>query len=193
LTSNGTTWTSAAAGGGQLKVELFTAPGTWTKPASCTQVKVVVVGGGAGWNNSNGAKGGLGGVAIASNVPVTGPVTITVGSGGGVASAGGTSSFGSAVSATGGAVGPSNNVYGSPGAGTVSSGTAIKTVAATLSSTTAPYNMFVEYGGLISGIASPYSNGGEAYSATTPYIAGLGASTSPGVAVGGAIAVEFVG
>jgi hypothetical protein len=101
LTSNGTTWTSAAAGGGQLKTEIFTTPGTWTKPASATQVRVTVIGGGGGGTSNPGGS-----------------------------SSGGTSSFGSAVSATGGGGGNYGNPSGSfasPGSGTVSSGTNIRT------------------------------------------------------------------
>jgi hypothetical protein len=98
LTSNGSTWTSAAAGGGgSFQTELFTAPGTWTKPASATQVRVTVIGGGGGGS-----------------------------SGTGTAPSGGTSSFGPAVSATGGAGSPGAGA-GSNGSGTVSVGTALKT------------------------------------------------------------------
>jgi hypothetical protein len=102
LTSNGSTWTSAAAGGGQLQTELFTAPGTWTKPSSCTLVRVTVIGGGGGGGINNATSGGTGG----------------------------TSSFGSAVSATGGGGGSYGNPsgsFGANGSGTVSSGTALKT------------------------------------------------------------------
>jgi len=90
----------AAAAGGQLQTELFTAPGTWTKPSSVSQVRVTVIGGGGGGGNPGfGLTGGTGG----------------------------TSSFGPAVSATGGSGGtgsPATN--GSAGAGTVSTGTALK-------------------------------------------------------------------
>ena len=124
LTSNGTTWTSAAAGGGQFQTELFTAPGTWTKPASATQVRVTVVGGGGGGGGASNIRGGNGGLAIAM-VPVSAPVSITVGAGGATpGGSGGTSSFGPAVSATGGAV--ASPTPGANGSGTVSVGTAIK-------------------------------------------------------------------
>jgi hypothetical protein len=195
LTSNGSTWTSAAAGGGQLQTEVFTAPGTWTKPASCTQVRVTVVGGGGGGANGSapqaGKPGGQGGFAIASNVPVSGPVAITVGSGGnGGASgvAGGTSSFGSAVSCTGGAGGTGPTI-GANGAGTVSSGTALSLIVGQ-----GFYNAYT--GGAGSQIASTTA---VAYSVPGKVAAGIygdggAAPATPGKgAVGGAVVVEFVG
>ncbi len=98
LTSNGTTWTSAAAGGGQIQTEVFSSPGTWTKPASATQVRVTVVGGGGGSSFPGGPQAG---------------------------GSGGTSSFGPAVSATGGA-GGTGSVAGANGTGTVSVGTTLR-------------------------------------------------------------------
>lgn len=95
LTSNGPgvlpSWQAAA--GGQLQTQIFTSPGTWTKPSSVTQVRVTVIGGGAG-------------AGLVSNASYTG-------------GSGGTSSFGPLVSATGGSGSPSPN-GGSPGSGTVS-------------------------------------------------------------------------
>ena len=86
--TNGSGAITIAAAAGQIQTELFVGPGTWTCPASTTQVRVWVVGGGS------------------SNTPGQ--------------PSGGTSSFGPAVSATGGSV-PAN------GAGTVAVGTALKT------------------------------------------------------------------
>ena len=89
-----------------LTEQEFTAPGTWTCPPTVTQVEVIVVGGGGGGGASSdpsitGGGGGGGGVRTAV-VPVSGPVPVTVGSGGtgatyspGVsATPGGVSSFG---------------------------------------------------------------------------------------------------
>jgi hypothetical protein len=75
LTSNGTAWVSqaAAAGGGDYVMQVFTSPGTWTKPASIKAIKVTVIGGGGGCDGP---------------VPQVGD--------------GGTSSFGAFLSATGG-------------------------------------------------------------------------------------------
>jgi hypothetical protein len=98
-----------AASGGVTAVsaQAFTAPGTWTKPASVKLVKVTVVAAGGGQASSPGPAGsaasGDGGGAI-KYVPgpsMPGPVSITVGAGvsGGT---GGSSSFGPHASATGG-------------------------------------------------------------------------------------------
>jgi len=56
LTSNGTAWLSqaAAAGGGDYVMQVFTTPGTWTKPAGLKAVKVTVIGGGGGSGGAGG-------------------------------------------------------------------------------------------------------------------------------------------
>ena len=186
LTSNGTTWTSAAAGGGQLQTQLFTSPGTWTKPASCTQVRVTVAGGGGGGG------GGAGGYAKAI-VPVSAPVSITIGAGGayggGGSGPGGTSSFGSAVSATGGAGSPPSP---SPnGTGTVSIGTALRS----------GVNVNIMTDSLINGDVMG-NNGspepGTPYSTSNIFRAGAqGGNLTPvnfgRGGIGGAVVVEFVG
>jgi hypothetical protein len=125
LTSNGSAWASQAiAAGGNYVAQFYTSPATWTKPASVKAVKVTVIGGGGGGNGGKGAPGSGfnstggagGGVAIEylSAPSIPGPVTVTVGAGGtggpapGVESsttaggAGGTTSFGPFLSATGG-------------------------------------------------------------------------------------------
>jgi hypothetical protein len=93
--------------GGAASAQAFTAPGTWTKPASVKYVKVTVVAASGGQSPSPGpagsAESGAGGGAI-KYVPgpsMPGPVSITVGAGvlGGT---GGSSSFGPHASATGG-------------------------------------------------------------------------------------------
>jgi hypothetical protein len=120
---------------------VFTASGTWTKPAtvlSTTIVKVIVVGaggGGGGGSTSSGCAGagggGAGGYSIRwiAGASLGSSESVTVGTGGsgggagGAGSAGNSSSFGSLLSATGGSGGsPSVNdknagTGGSGGAG----------------------------------------------------------------------------
>jgi len=205
LTSNGTTWTSAAAAGGQFKTELFATPGpaTWTNPGSVTSVRVTVIGGGGG---GGGPDGGFGGAGMAI-VPVTGPVNVTVGAGGAAAvapsiigSPGSTSSFGSAISSTGGVGGSPTAV---PGTCTVSSGTAIKTMPTAVGPTITTNDPMLgwSFGGLFfwgHRQAAPSSIPALVYSASSIYGAGSRGSGSPTASsrvggIGGAVLVEFVG
>ena len=136
LTSNGAgaapTFQDAGGGGGLQSVQVFTASGTWTKPAGITKVKVTVVAGGGGGGagnvgNISGTGGGAGGAALEFiDVSGTSSETVTVGAGGaGGASngasggSGSTSSFGSFCSATGGTGGTSatSSTGGAGGAG----------------------------------------------------------------------------
>jgi hypothetical protein len=118
------TWGSAASSiSVAAEYALFTSSGTWVCPASVTKVKATVVGGGGGANTFSG-RGAQGGVAVgvytvtpgtsySVTVGVGGTLTIGTGNGG----AGGTSSFASFASATGGM----GQTFGSttlPGVGT---------------------------------------------------------------------------
>jgi hypothetical protein len=188
--------TIAASGGGQIQTELFTAPGTWTKPASATQVKVTVVGGGGGGSGGPFASivGGFGGVAIAQ-VPVSAPVSITVGAGGAVDASGGTSSFGPAVSSTGGAPGSPAGTPGSPGSGTVSVGTALKTGGGFVTTVSPTQSMNTSVG-VILGLNRNAAGGSPvAYSVSSSFAAGAGGAAVPsaGGGVGGAVVVEYIG
>ena len=104
------------ATGRLLRTIVFTSSGTWTAGAGTTRVEVEVVGGGGGGGGvqataeteySTSAGGGGGGYARKFIVNAASPQTVTVGAGGTSAAAaggtaGGTTSFGSLVSATGG-------------------------------------------------------------------------------------------
>lgn len=127
-------------------VQVFTASGTWTKPAGCIRVRVMVIGAGGGGGGADGGSsqsgaggGGGGGGGSIEWIDVTGvsseSVTIGTGGSGGAAgnnagSAGGTSSFGTVayLQATGGAGGLSfaassgNNFCGGSAGGVGSNG-----------------------------------------------------------------------
>jgi hypothetical protein len=126
LTSNGTSWTSAAAGGGgYTSMQVFTSTGTWTRPAGVTKVMVIVTAGGGGGggtpNDSQRGGGAGGGTAIETiDVSSTSSAAVTVGAAGTAGAAdgndggaGGTSSFASFCSATGGAGGEGSSGDGS--------------------------------------------------------------------------------
>lgn len=116
--------------GGYQSVQVFTAGGTWNRPAGISLVRIICVGagGGAGGTTSGGGTstsggGGGGGTALLTlDVSAVSSATVTIGSGGSgggagaTGSTGGTSSFGAHCSATGGA--------GGAGMGSVSSNTA---------------------------------------------------------------------
>jgi len=93
LTSNGTAWVSqaAAAGGGDYIMQVFTTPGTWTKPAGLKAVKVTVIGGGgsAGSPAPSGGTSSFGSPAFLSATGGTGGAQLA-----GIGGAGGSGSGG---------------------------------------------------------------------------------------------------
>lgn len=140
LTSNGTTWTSAAPSGGSvsLKQVVFTSNTSWTCPAGVTAVEIQIWGGGGGGGcaytsgccTGYGGNGGAGGY-IHGTLPVTPTTsyTITIGAGGAGSnsssgSSGGTTSFGSLISCTGGAGANSVGGNGANGSATTTNLTA---------------------------------------------------------------------
>jgi len=95
------------AGGRLIGVQVFTGTGTYTKTAGTTSCVVQLVGGGGGSYSvaSGGGGGGGGGYACKRVTSIGATEAVTIGAGGAVNGTGGTTSFGSHCSATGGAPG----------------------------------------------------------------------------------------
>jgi len=114
-----------ASAGGFQSCQYFSSSGTWTKPSGITKIIAYVTGAGGGGGYYWGGGGGGGGTAIKKiDVTSISSVTITIGNGGTLvtsqqASAGGTTSFGSHCSATGGTGGGPHGHVGTsyPGIG----------------------------------------------------------------------------
>lgn len=120
LTGNVTGNVSGLASGSLIDEQVFISSGTWTKPVGCNRAAVICIAGGGGGGYSTtagtagaGGGGGGGGVKnISVGLGATESVTIGAGGSGGIgasllsATAGGSSSFGTHLSATGGALGP---------------------------------------------------------------------------------------
>lgn len=111
-----------------ISIKSYTSAGsfTWTKPIDCTSILVKVVGGGGGGSGycESGGAGGFSEKMI--DVTAVSTVTVTVGGGGALAAyssgnAGGTSSFGTYCSASGG-FGSNRNYTHTGGYGGVGSG-----------------------------------------------------------------------
>ncbi|UYA57524.1 collagen-like protein [Synechococcus phage S-CREM1] len=130
LETNGTTatWQTAASTGNILSTQVFTSSGTWTKPAGVRFIHVRVQGGGGG-GSGHAESGGAGGYSerIIDVTAVTSvAVTVSGEAGGtyysGAGGNGGTSSFGSYCSASGGFGANRNNQHSGGLAGVGSGG-----------------------------------------------------------------------
>jgi len=84
LTSNGTTWTSAAAAaGGFSNMAVFTSSGTWTVPSGITKCMVICTGAGGGTNYPGRESGGGAGATVIRTYTLSGgSATVTVAAGG---------------------------------------------------------------------------------------------------------------
>jgi hypothetical protein len=109
MTSNGSAFTMVAPSGGEYQYQLFAASGSWTCPTGVTRAKISIFGAGGGGSGScGGGIGGFGGNGWNYFTVTPGTTyTVTIGTGGtgsnvGNGTAGGTSSFGALISATGG-------------------------------------------------------------------------------------------
>lgn len=110
-----------------LKTEVITKTQTWTVPDGVTSVNVFLFGGGGGGGSNAHSEGELrasgggggGGYMAKSTLTVTPKqsISITIGAGGAVGQAGGTTSFGSLLSARGGSAGENARVDGTRGYG----------------------------------------------------------------------------
>ena len=107
-----------------ISFDVFTASGTWTKPAGTTAALVYVTGGGGGGNagsaiGKGGGGGAAGGTAIEYITSGLGSTeTVTVGSGGAADASGTASSFGSHATGNGGAKGTTGGTSAAGGSGT---------------------------------------------------------------------------
>jgi hypothetical protein len=117
----------------------FTASGTWVKPSGLDDDALVTVeawGGGAGGGNGmnyGGGGGGAYGIGRFRLVDLASSITVSIGAGGSIGVAGGTTTFGSLLTAHPG--GPGNNSgisggYGGGGGGSMGAGVAATSVSA---------------------------------------------------------------
>lgn len=195
------------ASGRFLRVTEFTGSGTYNKNLAARFIKVTVIGGGGGggssgnnYTTSNGGGGGGCAIKWIPNSAVGSTETVTVGAGGtgnsgAAGTAGGTSSFGSHCSATGGGAGlawGSNGAAGGTGsggniniAGGPSSGNAEYSTASA-DCIGAGGNSFLGGGGYVAGTASNGTTGGS-YGG-----GGGGAHRTTGAVTGGSGAAGYV-
>jgi hypothetical protein len=185
LTSNGAgalpTFQSSNAG--QIAYALYTSgTSTWTCPATVTKVFVIVIGGGGGATGTD--PSGTGGVAIGiyTVVPLT-SYSYVVGAGGagsvaGIGAVGGTSTFGSFCSATGGQSYPTVSGTGVGSGGTLTN-----------------YHALENTAGIFMGIPATSSVSPAAWTVASGSVPGSGASGSPSGNSGlnGIVYIQYIG
>lgn len=192
---------SASANNQALNYQAFTSTGTWTKPSNLTGNELVLVqawgaGGGGGTVTGLAAGAGAGGggggafteaIFIASTLTST--VSVTVATGGAAGVAGGTTTFGSFLSAFGGGAG-TNNGSGTADGG-AGGGGGIKSVGGTGSGSTSGNGGTPLGGSGAAGDASTFGGGGggggdSVYGGAGGGKAGIGGNAYYGAAGGGA-------
>lgn len=122
--STNTAWLQISPGNGiPSNMQVFTASGTWTRPAGVDIVYAKIWGGGGGGGATNGGGGGSGGYAEGL-IAVTADVTVTIGAAGsggvhvgGSGASGGNSTFvgTTTLTANGGAGGQTSSIGGNGG------------------------------------------------------------------------------
>lgn len=191
LTSQGAgapIWSSV---GGQMRAQLFITSTTWTCPSNVTQLKITVVGGGGGGGSgfaytNSGGRGGYGFNYYTVTPGTTYTITVGLGGFGGVsptATAGGTSSFGSLISATGGGAG---------GASPATNGLCANSLVNTNIYVVGAGSPMGPFWGTLSNTTTTGS--GVIWSASSGYIPGaFGGGTGGYSGVSGIVFIEYVG
>jgi len=146
LTSNGSTWISAAGSSyAGFSTVVFASSTTWAVPTGVTKARITVIGGGGGGTNQvtgGSTYGGAGGFAIAYCTGISGTLTITIGTGGvsavtsntaaGAGTASSITGTGVSISGSGGGGAINSTTNGTNGVGTVTTGTALQSGGAVL-------------------------------------------------------------
>ena len=161
---------------GWSRTEIFTANGTWTQSGKTDLKRIVVYayGGGGGGSTAGGGQGGVG-LVVLDTATITTTVAVTVGSGS--TGTGGTTSFGTYISATGGSAASGTTA----GVGGTVSGAGVFNLGAQ-SGSTGPYNPTTSSHG-----------GGEGSSSTVRGVLGSGGGASVSGGQGCVIVEEIYG